>query len=116
MLNILCTLTVISCQHTTVEAPTIRQVTAYTLSVDETDATPCIGATGEDLCLAQANGESICAANWVPLNSIIYIEGYGPCRVADRMASKHKNRVDILMKTKQEAKKWGIKSKLVNIL
>ena len=116
MLNILCTLAVVSCRPNHVQAPTMRQISAYTLSVDETDATPCIGATGEDLCLAQANDESICAANFVPLGTLLKIEGYGPCRVADRMASKHKNRVDILMKTKQEAKKWGIKSKLVNIL
>ena len=112
ILDILCTMAVITCptRPPTVE---LRQITAYTLSIDETDSSPTIGASGEDLEAALQAGESICAANFVPFNTILTIEGYGACRVADRMALKHKDKVDILMKSKTEAKNWGKQLKAV---
>lgn len=102
---IFCSLSFVKCDV----QPIIEQrvVTAYTLSIYETDDTPCIGATGENLCEALERGESICAANFVPLGSILKIDGYGTCRVADRMARKNGQKVDILMKTVKEARKWG---------
>ena len=65
-------------------------VTAYNVG-DETqnDNTPCIGATGEDLCEALEHGEAIVAYNNVPLNSHICIEGLGCYRVADRTSRKY---------------------------
>jgi len=89
-------------------------VTAYTLSVNETDSTPTIGAFGEDLQKALDNGESICAANFVPKGTILTIEGYGACRVADRMARKNGQKVDILMRSKWEARQWGKRLKSVS--
>ena len=85
----------------------VRAVTAYTLSANETDSTPCTGAFNENLCKSLADGESICAANFVPKGTILTIEGYGACRVADRMARKNGQKVDILMKDKKSARQWG---------
>lgn len=93
--SILCTLAVITC-NPPVPKIEYHTVTAYNLVKEQTDDRPCEGATGENLCEALENGESICAANFVPFNTILQIDGYGACRVADRMASKHSNRVDIL--------------------
>lgn len=90
------------------------EVTAYTLSINETDSTPTIGAWGEDLKKALDNGESLCAANFVPKGTILTIDGYGACRVADRMARRNGQKVDILMNSKQEALKWGVKKRIVS--
>jgi len=112
MLNILCTLAVVSCdvKFTTIEQ---RVVTAYTLSIYETDDSPCIGATGENLCEALERNESICAANFVPFGTILKIDGYGACRVADRTARKYGQRIDILMKDRKDALKWGKQTRTV---
>jgi len=76
----------------------IREVTAYNVGVEaQTDKSPCIGASGDDLCKLVEQGEKICAANFVPLKSKIYIDNFGECLVLDRMNSRFKNRVDIAM-------------------
>lgn len=109
-----CSLPYIFCNPTPEQVKSERVVTAYTLSVDETDSTPCYGASGENLCEALKYGESICAANWVPMGTILQVEGYGACRVADKMAFKNRHKVDILMHTKQEAKEWGKRKKVIS--
>ena len=108
---IFCSLSFVKCDV----QPIIEQrvVTAYTLSIHETDDTPCIGATGENLCEALERGESICAANFVPFGTILKIDGYGACRVADRTARKYGQRVDILMKNRADAIKWGKQTRTV---
>lgn len=99
-----------------VDKGTIRTVTAYNVGIEaQTDDTPCIGATGEDLCKTLERGEKVCAANFVPLGTVITIEGYGTCIVKDRMARRYSDRVDIAMKASeyQQAIKWGAKKLLV---
>lgn len=95
-----------------VDNGTLRTVTAYNVGIEaQTDDTPCIGATGEDLCEALERGEKICAANFVKLGTVITIEGYGECIVKDRMARRYSDRVDIAMKATeyQQALNWGVR-------
>jgi len=98
---------------------TIRRVTAYNVGDPfQTDGSPCIGAGHENLCHALAQGEKACAANFVPLNTYLYIQNYGICRVADRMNRRFKNRVDIAMETHQKDKaiKFGVQNLAVSVL
>jgi 3D (Asp-Asp-Asp) domain-containing protein len=93
------------------ESQTVREVTAYNAGdPSQTDASPCITADGANACEALAQGEKICAANFAPLGSYLEIEGYGICRVADRMNSRFANRVDIAMEAheKDRAVKFGL--------
>lgn len=74
--------------------------TCYTASADETDDTPFITADGTDLRKARYG---VIAANWLPFGTIVEIDGKGYV-VADRMNERYgKYRVDILVKTKEEA-------------
>lgn len=83
----------------------LRTVTAYTSTVAQTDDTPCIAADGTDICERYAQGESICAANFVPLGTILLLDTSDTpdgedaivCVVADRMGSAHPEDVDLYM-------------------
>ena len=85
-------------------------ITAYTLSPDETDDDPCIGAGNNNLCELRKT-KTICASRDLPLNTKVYIEGIGICEVLDRMNIRFKgtNRIDVLMDSKEEARKFGVK-------
>ena len=63
----------------------------------QTDDTPCISANGENLCEALAKGLKRCAANFVPLNSRLYVDKIGVWLVTDRANKRYRNRVDIAM-------------------
>ena len=53
-------------QRYVVESETIRVVTAYNAGDPaQTDDSPCISASGEDLCAALELGQKRCAANFV---------------------------------------------------
>lgn len=97
---------------------TIREVTAYNAGVEaQTDDTPCIGASGDDICQLLEEGKNICAANFVPLGSLLYIEKIGECLVLDRMAEKFKNRVDVAMRSGEieRALKFGKQNLAVSL-
>lgn len=89
--------------------------TGYSLSVDETDGNPCVGAGNNNLCelrpILKEEGRKICASRDLPLDTVIYIDGIGECIIKDRMNKKYKgtNRVDILFDSKQEAINFGVK-------
>lgn len=90
---------------------TDRVVTAYTSHAWQTDSTPCIAADGTDICKRYEKGERLCAANFVPLGTILHVGDYGNCVVADRMNRKHPNRVDIYLGYDlQGAIAWGKKT------
>ena len=75
-----------------------RYVTAYNVGVvAQTDNTPCIGASGDDLCKLVDQNINICAANFGPLGAYLEIEGVGKCKVLDRMNVRYGYRVDIAM-------------------
>ena len=84
--------------------------TAYTLSVEETDQSPCIGSNNNNLCELRKE-MNICASRDLPLDTLIYIQGYGECVIKDRLNIRYKgsNRVDILMDNKEEALKFGVR-------
>lgn len=100
-----------------VKSGTIREATAYNSVEWQTDATPCIAADGSDVCKRYQAGECIVAANFVPLGSKLYVDHFGLCTVADRMAKKHPNRIDIFMdKDIDRAVKFGKQNLLVKII
>lgn len=77
----------------------VREVTAYNLGdIAQNWGDPCIGAYGDNLCELVDQGIKICAANFVPENTVLTIANYGECIVKDRMNSRYKNRVDIAMR------------------
>ena len=102
-----------------VRSETIRVVTAYNAGDPrQTDNTPCISASGENLCKALANGKKRCAANFVPLGSRLYVDKIGVCLVTDRTNKRYHNRVDIAMQKDefQKARRFGRQKLTVKII
>lgn len=86
----------------------LREVTAYNAGdPNQTDSSPCISASGDDICKLLDQGIKVCAANFVPLRTKLYIDKIGECVVLDRMNKRFTNRVDIAMK--KDEKKRAIK-------
>jgi len=86
------------------------RATAYNSEVAQTDSTPCITASGFDLC--ENNEENVAAANFLPLGTKIRIPEYYGDRiftVEDRMATRFGNTVDIWFKDRQTALQFGVK-------
>ena len=97
---------------------TLREITAYNAGDPyQTDSTPCIGAMNTNICKKLSEGKKICAANFVPLGTVLHIQGYGDCEVEDRMNKRYPYRVDIAMplEQKKEALEFGLKNLLVNV-
>jgi len=90
-----------------IEKSAVHTVTAYTLSEDETDSTPCTGAWNDNLCELQKEIQ-ICATRSYPKGTILKI-GELECVVMDKTALKYANRIDILMPSKEQAFKFGKK-------
>lgn len=100
------------------ENTTSRYITAYNVGVvAQTDNTPCIGASGDNLCDLVEQGINICAANFVPLGTNLEIEGIGICKVLDRMNARYTSRVDIAMGPDEitEAREFGLQLREVGI-
>jgi len=100
--------------------PPVKQmtvpVTAYNSVPGQTDATPCIGAAGTDICKYLAAGSNTCAANFVPLGTVLKVEGLGTCVVRDRMNARYYYRVDWYMGMDvAAARKFGVQHKSVGI-
>lgn len=96
----------------------VREVTAYNVGRRrQTSATPCTGATGENLCRLIAQGRRICAANFVASGTILNIDGYGECVVLDRMHRRFGHRVDIAMRRDEvdRALEFGIQRRYVEV-
>jgi 3D (Asp-Asp-Asp) domain-containing protein len=86
-------------------------VTAYSSDRRQTDNTPCLTANDFDLCAN--NQENIVAANFLPFGAKVKFPDLDSDRVyfvQDRMHSRFSDRVDIWMKSKEKAKKFGIKT------
>lgn len=101
-----------------VVAERTREISAYNAGdPSQTDNSPCIGASGVDICNLLDHGICVYAANFVPLGTYLDIEGES-CQVLDRMNSKYNNRVDKAMKLseKDAAIKFGIKKKVVRVI
>lgn len=91
-------------------------VTAYNSVPEQTDATPCIGAQGTDICKIYEAGENVCAANFVPLGTKIEVEGLGTCVVRDRMNARYHKRVDWYMGMDiSAARQFGVRTKQIAV-
>ncbi len=78
----------------------LREVSAYTSRVEETDDTPCIGASGINQCEVSPKEYGVdyfVASNSFPLYTKLDIEHLGTAIVVDRMNSRYTSRVDIYM-------------------
>lgn len=73
---------------------TIREVTMYSSTPEQTDATPCIGANGQDVCVLWASGQNLCATNAFPFGTELKIDHLGSCLTIDRMNKRYSNRID----------------------
>ncbi len=96
----------------------VREVTAYNVGRrSQTSGSPCIGATGQNLCRLIAQGLKICAANFVAPKTILNVEGYGECVVLDRMHRRFSHRVDIAMREEEVGKalEFGIRRLQVEV-
>lgn len=79
--------------------PLIREVTMFTSTPEQTDATPCIAASG-DICTPWLKGESICASNEFPIGTRIeFLTSKqslpSHCVVKDRLNARYKTRIDL---------------------
>jgi 3D (Asp-Asp-Asp) domain-containing protein len=85
-------------------------VTAYNSLPWQTDDTPCIAASGMDVC--ERNAEDIIATNFahLPFGTRVKLPDlYGDrvFRVEDRMNKRYNQRADIWMKEYSDAKSFG---------
>lgn len=91
-------------------------ITAYTSEVGQTDSTPCITASGMDVC--KRNQEDIVAANFLPIGTRVRIpELYGDriFTVQDRMNKRYDKHMDVWLKDLKEAKKFGLKYSTIEV-
>ncbi len=91
-------------------------LTAYNSEPGQTDDTPCITASGYDLC--EANEENIVAANFLPLGTKVRIpELFGDrvFTVEDRMNARYTFKMDIWMKQKSDARAFGLKTATIEV-
>ena len=86
-----------------------RVVTAYSMSRDECDETPTIGAWNDDLAVLQARGIQVCATRLYPRGTKLRI-GEIECVVFDRTSEAYADRIDLLKSDKQSAYEWGVKT------
>lgn len=95
------------------------EVTMYNVGVkSQTDGSPCIGASGDNICTIIADDTNVCATNMLPIHTIINIKGLGNCVILDTMNSRYKNRIDWALPADKvtEAKKFGVQKLEYTIL
>jgi 3D (Asp-Asp-Asp) domain-containing protein len=84
-------------------------VTAYTSEVGQTDGSPCVAASGMNICNHYAAGELLCASNAYPFGTKLLIDEYGTCTVVDRMSRRYEDRVDLYFGFDTgAAREWGV--------
>jgi len=93
-----------------------RVVTAYNAVPEQTNDRPCEGAftphTGIDFCKTDL---PIVATNELPLGTLVKIDDR-IFIVADRTNGRYKYRYDILTPTLSEAKEWGKRTHVVEVI
>lgn len=100
-----------------VKSVSTHVITAYNSEPGQTDNSPCITANGFNVC---AHGEEdTIAANFLKFGTKVRIPELFGDRVfivRDRMNQKHPNRVDIWMKERSTAIKFGVKTAKIEVL
>jgi 3D (Asp-Asp-Asp) domain-containing protein len=84
-------------------------MTAYTSEVAQTDDTPCITASGLDVC--ERDVENVVAANFLPIGTQVRIpELFGDrvFYVEDRMNARYYYKMDVWMKDYDDAIDFGL--------
>ncbi len=72
-------------------------LTAYSATPEQTDDTPCIAASGYNICINPEN-KNIAAANFLPFGTKIYIPKLGKTYVIeDRMHARFSGYIDLLI-------------------
>ncbi len=101
----------------TVLRTSTHTMTAYNSDPAQTDDTPCITANGFNVC--EHGVEDTIAANFLKFGTKVRIpELYGDriFVVRDRMNKRYSDRVDIWMKEKVDARKFGVKVAKIEIV
>ena len=91
-------------------------LTAYTSDPAQTDDTPCITASGLDVC--ERGVENVVAANFLPIGTRVRIpELYGDrvFYVEDRMNERYYYKMDIWMLELDDAKTFGVQYATVEV-
>lgn len=91
-------------------------ITAYTSDPAQTDDTPCITASGLDVC--ERNVENVVAANFLPIGTRVRIpELFGDrvFYVEDRMNKRYHYKMDIWMKDIGDARQFGLQYATVEV-
>ncbi|MDD5043718.1 MAG: hypothetical protein PHD51_03590 [Patescibacteria group bacterium] len=91
-------------------------VTAYTSTPDQTDSTPCVTASGLNVCARDK--ENVVAANFLRFGTKVKIpEVFGEqvFHVEDRMNPRYTYRVDVWMKSREAAEEFGVKKVKVEV-
>lgn len=100
-----------------VKSTSVHVITAYNSEAAQTDSSPCITANGFNVC--KHGVEDTIAANFLKMGTKVKIpELYGDriFVVRDRMNARHANRVDIWMKDRASAIKFGVKTAKIQVL
>ncbi|MBI5399955.1 3D domain-containing protein [Candidatus Saganbacteria bacterium] len=86
--------------------------TAYNSQVGQTDDTPWVTASGTRC------REGVIAANHLPIGTKVVIEGFGNqiFTVEDRMNKRYNRRIDIWMRYRHEALKFGVRKIKYHVL
>ena len=108
---------IVSLNHKTKTEILKLYVTAYSSTLEQTDSTPCIAASGYDLC--KHNKENVVACNFLPYGTKVIFPDLDPEKVyivVDRMHERYNSRLDIWMKDTAAAKKFGLKYLRVAII
>lgn len=94
-----------------------RTVTAYNTVPEQTDSSPCIAASGIDICEGMAQGKKYVATNELAFGTKVKISGQVYV-VVDRTNARYSHRYDIAMPADQiaQAREWGSRTLLVDIV
>lgn len=94
-----------------------HSMTAYTSEVAQTDASPCTTANGFNVC--KHGIEDTVAANFLKFGTKVKIPDLFGDRVfivRDRMNSRYSERVDVWMKNKPDALRFGVRTARIVVL
>lgn len=95
----------------------VHVITAYNSEAAQTDDSPCITANGFNVC--EHGQEDTVAANFLKFGTKVQIPELFGDRVfivRDRMNKKHPNRVDVWMKERKAAVKFGVKTASIVVI
>jgi len=89
-----------------------RIVTQYNAVEEQTDDTPCISASGMNVC---ETNKKICASNEFPFGTLLLV-GDTIWEVQDRTNSRYSHRLDLLVEDYNEAIEWGVQTHMIYLV